>query len=250
MNRSIDEKNDFLTSAAKEVLEDILVEYKSRILDEAFLRAIISPKGEKEISVRDIIDSVENLNQKERQTKKRKIELVMQIYSILGIIFVLASLTILLEGSFDPFNTRQLVMITGFVTGITFIFMPLIYQRLRGLIAIVEPTTASKQTAIDASYAFIQRWKLIEETLRKLSGESGLGSSRRPFSSIIQELQFRGQLSKSDGNRLRELLSMRNAIVHEEYRVGRDEIRFAINNADDLLIQIQKLKESQSKGIE
>ena len=34
MNRSIDEKNDFLTSAAKEVLEDILVEYKSRILDE------------------------------------------------------------------------------------------------------------------------------------------------------------------------------------------------------------------------
>lgn len=232
MNR-IDEQNS-LTPAAQESLDMVVEEYRKRILEEAELRAVPAPGGGKEISVRDILESVDRIRENKRLFRNRRWEAILWIYSIVGMMMLMIGLAIFAYGKtgFSLSINQQIALIIT-VVGLMVFSLPVFLRKWRSIVK--ESSEFSDGRAIDASFVFIRKWDDIERVLRSHVEKSGESDYRHPFSFIVRVLQSDGTLSDSDTERLRFLLNLRNEIVHEVHRIDRDKIDIALKEADKLV---------------
>ncbi|WP_146116804.1 hypothetical protein [Microbacterium sp. MYb64] len=89
-----------------------------------------------------------------------------------------------------------------------------------------------------ATGAFIASWILLEEQLRELGGDF-LGippedARRYPFGELLRRLQREGVLAPTDYQTLRELLALRNAVMH-----GGDYDPSSLERADAAIPQLR-----------
>jgi hypothetical protein len=227
------QKERMLTPAAKETFENILREYAERILEEALMRAHPLPNGEKEISVRDILESIDVINQGRRRSKAKQLDAILTMYSFLGILIALCSMAFLFYKNlkFELDFKQQIILFSG-VIGLLMAIFPYFYRKLRRVI--VDSSTSVNDKTIDSSFMFIKKWQDIENTLRSLTRKIEVSNEREPVSSTIQLLYSNKILTESDVDTLRFLLKLRNELVHEDRRVERDQVLTALEKAEDL----------------
>src|SRR4030042_3375611 len=234
------ENEHILTPSAKDALESAVREYRERILEEAHGKAISVPGGEKEISVRDILESVDRVSKFQRRIHTKRLEIITQIYSILGIMVTLVGIAYLMFGrSGFTLNLQEQIAVIFVVIGIVLAVSPIFYRKWRYLNLTDEQAEIARKNRIISSVVFIKYWNLIENELRNRVERMGASTTRMPISSIVQSLQKTGGISNADAGTLKFLLSLRNEIVHGSHRVDREHLDAAMSEAERLL---KKLK--------
>lgn len=226
-----------LTPAATEALETIVGEYRQRILDEAHLRAVRVPGMEDEISVRDILESVDQMNKRRRRTRAKRFELTLEIYGILGVLIIMVGGAFLFYGKtgLTLTITQQFALIVV-ITGVMMVLSPIAFRRWR---AIVEAgSTDSREPSFDASLVFIKKWQEIEKELRSAYESFGEAGTREPISLIVKALRSKGILSDDDTETFRFLLSLRNEMLHQAHEVDKAQMDRALETAERLLSKI------------
>lgn len=233
-----DKKYGILTPSAKEALDSVITEYRDQVLEESCLRAVSSPSGEKEISVRDVLESVDKINQRQRRSRAKRLEAILQIYSLLGVMVTLIGIAFFFYGK-TGFNlsSREQLSIALIISGTFFGILPFLLQRVRGVSdAFSRPPEESR---IDSSVVFINKWNTIENELRRRAELSGKSTARQPLSSVIHILYTSGILSDEESDSLIFLLNLRNQIVHESLSIDRDHLEKAMNEADRILSMLK-----------
>jgi uncharacterized protein YutE (UPF0331/DUF86 family) len=82
----------------------------------------------------------------------------------------------------------------------------------------------------------------MRNSISSLSGES---TANKPISILIKELHNREILSETDEALLRELLDVRNRILHEGYEPHRGKIESMIKQSERLIKKINPLPDSK-----
>jgi hypothetical protein len=238
-NIDLEEK---LTSAAQQALDELIEDYRTRILLGAKESASNLTGEIQEISVHDILNSV-NKNQVKRPTKmSRKLEIILRLYTIIGLaIAIIGLFSFSFRHTFENLNSEQQTGIVIGISGLIFSIVSYIILRLR-LVPILNQTSLqeigdSRKTGY--SMLFIKRWQDIELAARNLvASRFGESIAKAPVSLLIYKLRAENILSLDDEIKLREFLNLRNKILHDGLEIDVDQFEIAIKDVDKILAKI------------
>lgn len=237
-----------LTAAARQALEDLVDDYRNRILVSARESASTQTGEMPEISVHDILTAVQRGEIK--RASSGRFEIILRLYAILGITMGFVGTLIFLYNNFlfnvDIRRSLPLVLgILGFAIAIAS-FSYLSLRRSRVAIRFDSPNDDDFRKA-DSSMLFIKRWQDIELAIRNLvATRTGESTATEPISLLIKQLVGTQELSPVDEAHLMSILSLRNKIIHEGYQISGEEFEAAIKGADRILGQIHS-KRSTNK---
>lgn len=235
---------DKLTQSAKEALHDTMNELHELLLLKANSIAQKGQTGDKEISLRDILEAKENLFkakiEKEKADYRRKrlmttISLTGALYSVIGIfVYVYQNQNFALEK-----NLGLVIALTGIIT----IFAGFAYTQFQT--RRLEEKQLDNDTdfkSSDNDFEIIKRWQVIERLGSKLMRQKGFSvNESRSINDILKFLS-----SELQDDRLymemRELLSIRNKILHEGYDLGRQEKQMYIDKANKIIELLETLE--------
>jgi VIT1/CCC1 family predicted Fe2+/Mn2+ transporter len=240
-NYIYDEK---LTPSAREALNDTMIELHEMLLSKANSVAQKGQTADKEISLRDILEAKDSLFKakldKEKADFRRKrmmtlISLTGALYSIIGIVvYVYQNRDFAIEK-----NLGLIIILTGIMT----IFMGFVYSLL------IARKNEEKQKEVDTDFRnsdndfeVIKRWQIIEKLGSNLMRQRGY--SNNESKSINDILKFLSMELQSDRlyMEMRELLSIRNRILHEGHDLSRNEKQFYLDKADKIIELLEKLE--------
>jgi len=238
------ELTDKLTPAAGEALDELVEDFRTQTLINAAKSAARDTGEVKEISVRDILTSV-NLSQlRLRKTWPTLMERLLTAYSVLGTILTIGGLAYFAykNVAFKQDETNRWVL-SVIVVGATLAVFPILMRRLKFFpfsFATGERADGpSKTTELLTDYLLI--WPKIELTARDIiASQLGESSAKKPLSMLINELQQSGILSLEDEEKLKELLNTRNKIVHGVPELGLDQLQNSISEAQKLLSKMKR----------
>lgn len=233
-----------LTPSAKEALHDTLIELHELLLLEANSIAQKGQTGDKEISLRDILEAKENLFkakiEKEKADYKRKrlmtlISLSGALYSIIGIfVYIYQNQNFALEK-----NLGLIISLAGIITIFAgFAYTQFLSRRWEGK----QLYNATDYNSSENDFEIIRRWQIIEKLGSNLMRQKGF--SVNESRSINDILKFLSSELKSDHlyMEMRELLSIRNKILHEGYDLGRQEKQMYIEKANKIIEMLETLE--------
>lgn len=234
---------DKLTTSAEEALDEAVIEFQDLILDKANAIAQKKQTADKEISLRDIIEARDSLfklkiGKEKLEYRKRRLTTLLYVagalYSIIGITFYLYQ-----NRKFDIEKDFGLI---AALIGVITIFIAFIYSQLFSRLYEAKILEYSIITDDDSEYEIIKRWQIIEKIGSNLMRQKGFSTNKSK--SINDILKFLSSELKSDKLYIdmRELLSIRNKILHESYKTSRQEKQNYIDKADKI-IQILELQE-------
>lgn len=235
---------DKLTPSAKEALKETMVELEDLLISKANSIAQTGQTADKEISLRDILEAKESLFKakldKEKADYRRKrmltiISLTGALYSIIGIfVYMYQNQEFVLEK-----NLGLVIAFTGIVTiFVGFAYTQLISRRLEQKLLNKELDLKSYEN----DFEIIKRWQVIEKLGSNLMRQRGY--SVNESRSINDILKFLSMELKSDKLyiEMRELLSVRNRILHEGYDLSRNEKQLYIDNANKIIELLETLE--------
>jgi hypothetical protein len=236
--------DDKLTPSAKEALSDTMIELQEMLLNKANSIAQKGQTAGKEISLRDILEAKDNLFkakiEKEKSDYRRK--RLMTLISLTGALYSIVGIFVYLYQNQNFAIEKNLGLIIAF-TGIVTIFIGFAYTQL------LSRRQEEKQKDIDSDFKtsdndfeIIKRWQIIEKLGSNLMRQKGY--SVNESKSIHDILKFLSIELKSDKlyMEMRELLSIRNKILHENYDLGRHEKQNYIDKADNIIELLEKLE--------
>lgn len=231
-----------LTPAARQVLNELTEEYKDEILLNAVQLAARHTGEIQEISVRDIIEASKRVNRnsqlirenpsQQRSSTRSTLERVLRIYGWFGIAALLGGIIYFFFATTDiQLEADQEFALSIMLAGLLFALLPYLYNQWRRS----RPYSQSEASnGGDPAAAFVVKWQDIELAIREVAA-SQLGESFAADQSIISlmfGLQRLGILSSEDEVTIKNLLTLRNRILHEGIRPERAEMELAITNAD------------------
>lgn len=237
-----------LTPSAQEALEKLTIEYRDELLQKAFLIAQERETANKEISLRDILESnqpriIRSTQEKSESRKKRLIYLITLsgvVYSVLGILLYL-------------FQNKKFAIETDLgliiaVSGVLISLMGFLYTQI-----LSKRSYEMKSIAIEMEgaginyneYDIVKRWQIIEQLTLRLMAENGvIDPKTRSLSQVIKFLTENFAKTETEFLRTRELLQARNKILHEQYSMTDQQKKEYLDFADNL---IEKLEKAQNK---
>lgn len=232
---------DKLTPSAKEALTETMHELQDQIIEKANSIAQKGQTADKEISLRDIIEAKEELFkpklEKEKSEFRRKrmmylISLSGGMYSIVGMaIYFFQNKTFSIE--------HDLGLIIAFL-GVFTIFFGFVYSQYFSRRYELKSLEVIAMDKDDNDFDIIKRWQIIERLGSNLMRRKG--HSPNESKSINDILKFLSLELESDKLYfdLRELLQIRNKILHESYQMNRQEKHDLINKADKIIDILEK----------
>lgn len=236
--------DDKLTPSAKEALKETMIELHDQLLAEANSIAQHGQAANKEISLRDILAAKDRLFKAKMERDKaiyRRRRLIPLIY-LSGALYSLIGIFIYLYQNqrFDLEKNLGLIMVFLGVTIILFGFTykQLLYRRYEE----TNKNIALSFKDINSDFDVIKRWQVIEKLGSNLMRKNGYSSNESK--SINDILKFiSGKLkSESLSLEMRELLAIRNKILHEGYELGRQEKQSTLDKADTIIGLLEKLE--------
>lgn len=235
---------DKLTPSAKEALNETIQELHDLLISRANLIAQKGQTADKEISLRDILEAKESLFKakldKEKADYRRKrmmtlTSLTGALYSIIGIVvYIYQNQNFAIEK-----NLGLIITLTGILT----IFMGFVYSQLISRKFDEKPKDLDVDySSVDNDFDIIKRWQIIEKLGSNLMRQRGF--SNNESKSINDILKFLSFELKDDELyvEMRELLSIRNRILHEGYELGRNEKQLYLNKAEKIIELLEKLE--------
>jgi len=237
-NQNLESK---LTPAAREALEELVESYRDQILIGAMRSAASFTDEVAEVPVRDILTSVNRGEARPRRPSSELLDRLWRMAIPAGIVYAIAGFGYFVLRSFkvrfEPIETAS------FAVGLVGLVMSLIgyyYSRQRRLDTVYQRALWGELRSFDRSMLLVQEWRNIELAARSLVA-SHLGESvaDKPISILIDELYRSGILTKEDVRRLRDLLSRRNRILHDNVELERNELELALREASRILSKLE-----------
>jgi hypothetical protein len=238
-----------LTPAARQALDELLDDYRKRVLLGASDSA--STLGDvHEISVHDIMAGLDRLQTDYKGRLPSLALRILSVYIVLGIVVGLSGLVAfsykeILQGRSIHEQLPLLLALTGFSLSAA----SYAYLRLRSARSPYRELGASLSESPLPGYvgAFVAQWRDLELGLREAAaarlGESGAAA---PISALVARLIREGQLSTEDGQRMRELVRLRNEILHEGRDISENVLLVAIRDAERITQRLRLVASAAS----
>jgi len=231
-----------LTPAARQAVEEVVQEYRNQLLRLAADRSASYIGDYSEVSVRDILGAMEQLERGSGQRATFASHL-LRMYSIVGITVAAGAM------SFIALQRYPLESISGTVAlgvGIFGLLLALSSYVMRPWIARRGVATRRRYPiagfeGIPLDVRFVSRWRDIELALRDLVsmrfGESAADQTGLRMAKLLLKA---GELTGDQLATLANLLEQRNRIVHEGERVEARTLLGALAEAEAILELLRK----------
>lgn len=224
-----------LTPEAKRILEDLVEEYKRKLLWETYSRAFkkIDNQYEK-ILPEDIFYGLQREANNEEHRKKRKVELLMETYKVVGIILSLTAIIYFIYSTFEfKLNEGQFLSIVFAFVGVIITLLSFSITKLYKMRQSKSPERTAND---DLRMLFISKWIELESISRRhLSPKYSSESEKIPITIILRDLKERQLLDDIDFSKFNYLLKMRNVIVHGNKEIRTHQILESIKEVDNLI---------------
>jgi len=213
-----------LTPSAKEAVADISEEITRDIIFEAYQIAQLKDTSDKEISLSDILTAKEKLlSDKTRKDKneyrKRR---VSYIIGISGLVYTMIGLFIFVfqHREFDLARDTGLIIAA---VGMTFAFFGFFYQLFFSKYFSLVTSRIQEIDYKDDNYDVVKKWQIIEKLTKELMIQKGYDENKS--NSFFYLISFLEEMVSSKERRddLRQLLKTRNKILHENYKLDKNE---------------------------
>lgn len=232
-----------LTPSAKEALNELTEDFKVSLIDKAFTIAKERNTGNKEISLRDILEAQQPSQQaieKEKYLENKKKRWTM-LLSFSGAIYAISGILIYLyqNKKFSIENDLGLIVaiIGVLITLIAFLYGQLLTKRQFLSDSIMSTTSYSN---ID-SYDIVKRWQIIEQLTTSIMKSKNINDSKsNSVNQVIRYLTENFTTSEKEYSTIRELLQTRNKILHEGYNLSDNEKKQYIEIADNLIDKLER----------
>lgn len=219
-----------LTPAAKQVLHELITEYREHLLFNAAESA--ERLGElREISVHDIIAGTSNNYKQMFNTRQTIYDRIIKIYYVLGQALSMSALSIfiylrLVQG-YEGIPPTLLAMIcVGLAMSLITYILRLKRKARSASVLLNRSNTVSEENKDEM---FVTLWRDLEVALqRKAAIYLGESVASNSISTVINELTESELLSEKDRVLLIQILKMRNLIAHGSANLGSMD-REAIN---------------------
>lgn len=234
------ELEEKLTPAAKQALYELIEDYKNRILIAARDSASRLTGEMQEISVHDILAGVDCLDHdqvRRRPQLPRTIELFLRVYAGVGLVMAAVGIIFLLYGNISVVNSEQRTALLLSLGGSVIFALSYAFLRLRRLRTLREGDIQDVSALPDTfSTRFVKQWQAIELAVRSVaSSRLGESSAKEPISVLFHRLGQNGVLEPEDESILKQLMGLRNVILHEGRRLNREEFDRATKQAGRVL---------------
>ena len=232
----------YITPAAKEALDNAVEDYKDSILEKAYSNSQESPSGNPEISLRDILEAINNESFKRKRNdyleykRKRLISLI----ALSGAVYSLAGVLIYLFQNKKFTIETDLGLIIA-ITGIIVSFTAFIYNQYFGIKRrlVSEYKDFKDINNINPDYKIVERWQTIEKLVSKAFDNNNIDARKRSFNMILEYL-FGIIDNQDEKDKIKELLNIRNMILHESYQLSESKRSNILSFADDLITKLEK----------
>lgn len=206
-----------LTPAAKEVLDEVVGDYKFQLLREANKNASDITGEVREISVRDILDTLQKVETKINKRAKL-FERLLMAYAFFGIMISLVSSLMTQLGVISS-RYSELFGLTGSLLAL--VSLVAYYLNVKRVISIgsfvVSKRDASPDTK-DYSMFFVMKWREIEilsrEVVAYYIGESNIDNMS--VRDLLNNLLKFDVFNQADSKLFLSLLEKRNSLVHTQ----------------------------------
>ena len=231
-----------LTPSAKEALNELVEEYRVTLLEKAYTIAEERDTANKEISLRDILETqqpplkeIRKVNFKEYR-KKRWILLI----SLTGAVYAGAGILIYLfqNKKFSLDNDLGLIVA---IMGILISFIAFIYGQMLSKRYLFINTSKSNSIYSNAdNYEIVKRWQIIETLAKKFMSEADKNdTTSNSVSFLIRFLSHKIAKNEKEFLKIRELLWLRNKVLHENYELSNTERKEYLEFSDDLIERLE-----------
>ena len=233
---------NILTTAARRALDAIVEEYREQLLLGA-RESAARLGGLREISVHDIVAGVLRQQSRLAGPFPTSIERLISLYVWTGLLIGLGGLCLftfreIIKGRSPEEQLPLIVALGGFcVAGLG--YFTLRARKSRALrLALHRPTLESAAPDYVASVA--SQWRDLELALRGVVSERlGESAAAAPLSLLLDMLKKEGVMADSDSNRLRELLALRNNVLHGRLELTQEQLEAATRDGDRLLRRLR-----------
>lgn len=239
-----------LTPNAKEALDKAIQDYKDNVLEKALKNSQEVSIDNPEISLRDIIESVdnENLRKKRIEYTEYKRRRFMSLIAFSGATYAVAGLIIYLfqNKKFTLENDLGLIIA---IAGILISFMAFVYNQY---------FTMKKKMASDLreikdinkispDYKLVERWQIIENLVAKEFGDSNVKNRKYSFNMIINTL-YSMVNSEEERNKIKELLNARNMILHDSLKMSENKRVELLKFSDEIITKLEKITKPNTRS--
>ena len=153
-------------------------------------------------------------------------------YTIIGFLFYLYQ-----NSKFDLENNLGLIIA---VIGILVTFMAFFYSQMYLLKSKIDyELNDNEKYSTDSEFSIVERWAIIEKLLRDLI-EKESNEKPKSFNQILSYLDKNKSFSDKEKLELRELLRLRNNILHESTSIPNSKIKEYVELADELINKLEK----------
>jgi hypothetical protein len=227
-----------LTPSAKEAIDELSEQFKENLLEKAYQIATDRDTANKEISLRDILEAnqtSDRLRILDKVEFKRKRLLTTVSFS--GIIYATAGFIIYLYQN-NKFSLDKDIGLIIAVVGLLITLFAVFYSQLISRRYILDNL---KSTDTSDNFDLVKRWQLIESLAKKLMSDADQKESSS-VSFLIRFLSHRVAKDEKEYLKIKDLLQLRNKIIHEQYRPSTSEKREYIDFADELIKRLEEAK--------
>lgn len=238
-----------LTPAAKEALDELIQDYRLQLLREANKSASDITGEVREISVRDILETLQRIESLRTTKRGRKYERLFIAYTFIGIIM---SLWVSIASQIGIISS-SLSEVFGLV-GSTLALASLSIYSLNAnrVISFGSIHSSIKDTPVDTkdySMLFVIKWREIEilsrEVISNFIGESNIDNMS--VRDLINNLLKFKIINLSDSQIYLHLLDKRNSVVHAKtVEMSATEYNELENIADKLITKLRIKKEDST----
>jgi hypothetical protein len=232
-----------LTPAAREALNEMVDNYRSKILIEAGEYASRLSGEVHEISVSDIMNSIGKNLQQSEILRRSKIDAVLSIYIILGLLMTGTSLLYFFLGDiFEKLTYIKRLAILISIAGFVIAIVSYAISKYRQYKTIYGEYYSYVSTMPTSEYfdLFIRKWQQIEISIRALAASLfGESIADEPISMLVKRLTNSGKINDNDSKQILEILFIRNKLVHKATDVPLNNLRNATRDADHILSKLK-----------
>ena len=233
-----------LTPAASRALDELVNEYRARLLTDASSLASRYVNGE--ISVHDIVSTLQledDVRPLSVTVRERGLFIVLVATLVLDLVFAILSVGSL-RGALATGLPSTTVLVSTVAASVVpvvagFVMFYYVWHRPSYLYTSSQFTKAAEYQGVFRSAAFLRLWQQIELSLRaSVAALTGESTATQPVTSLVRRLQTEGALSLGDVAELKRILAIRNRIVHAGLNQTPDDLEDASRAASRLLEKV------------
>lgn len=215
-----------LTPAAKQALDEFVEDYRQQIILRARDSASSLSGSPVEISLHDVVIGIKQV-QSGRILARNSLDAVLRIYVVFGALMTISgAIAYFFQGVFSSLTTEQKLAALVAFSGLTLSTISLLLLNVRRRRVIESMSRGlNEKDQVGLLGEFVSQWAKLELSLRdRIARQLGESKANQPISSVMYELAQRNVLSEVEIARLREILNMRNEIVHRGEVSERDSL--------------------------